>query len=296
MKIFITSLPENDWWGNGTPQYADNPAMVKGTKPNQSLLNQEWEKLKHTLTLTDKEVEVIPFPSALDGENPIVWKHDYVFFRDLYVTNLKGDVVLARFREQERQAEVETVEIHLSEKNNLTIYHLPDESDCFMEGGELYYCPMENILFAGESRNSRKGNTYTAQLLQAEELMVLKSKGFHLDTVFTPVFDPTGKLCACIVCMELLEAESADKLLSFCRKRSIKILSIRPEEAIGSNGNLGSFAVNCLPLPGLLIGCAPFQDKSVRAFLAENAVRHITTPLTQFRLSGGSVHCLTNEL
>ncbi len=289
-------MPKNNWWGNGTPQYADNPAMIKGTLPNQHVLIQEWTQLKQTLTHSGVEVEVVPFPSILDGDDSANWKHDYVFFRDLYVTNLSGEAVLARFRERERQAEVEVVRRYLSEKSHLTIHQLPEDSDCFMEGGELYYCPLEKILFAGESRNSKKGNELTTHYLQADELIVLKSKGFHLDTVFTPVFDSTGGLCACIVCLELVEAESAIRLKDFCKQRNIDLLTIQPDEAIGSNGVLGSFAVNCLPLPGMLIGCTPFKNDAVIAALKIHEVQHIITPLTQFRLSGGSVHCLTNEL
>ncbi|MDP6570518.1 MAG: arginine deiminase-related protein [Candidatus Marinimicrobia bacterium] len=296
MKIFITSLPENNWWGNGTPQYADNPAMIEGTLPNQHILTQEWTQLKQTLTHSGVEVEVVPFPSILDGDDSANWKHDYVFFRDLYVTNLNGEAVLARFREKERQAEVEVVKGYLSEKNQLTIHQLPEDSECYMEGGELYYCPLEKILFAGESRNSKKGNELTADFLQTDELIVLKSKGFHLDTVFTPVLDSTGSLCACIVCMELMEAVSAKRLKDFCQQQIIELLTVHPDEAIGSNGVLGSFAVNCLPLPGILIGCAPFKNDAINAGLKNHGVQHVITPLTQFRLSGGSVHCLTNEL
>ena len=165
-----------------------------------------------------------------------------------------------------------------------------------MEGGEMYYCQKDNILFAGEFRNSNKGNELTAELLKVRELIILKSSGFHLDTVFSPVFNSTGSLCACIVCIELLDVDSREKLQVFAKKRGIELLYVSPEEAIGINGKLGSFAVNCLPLPGTLIGCAIFENEFVNDALRRHGVKHITTPLSQFRLSGGSVHCLTNEL
>ena len=170
MKIFITSLPENNWWGNGTPKYADNPAMVEGAMPNQKILIREWTQLKQKITHSGVKLEVVPFPPVLDGDDSTNWKHDYVFFRDLYVTNLSGEAVLARFREKERQAEVEVVKEYLSNKNQLTIHQLPEDSDCYMEGGELYYCPMEKVLFAGESRNSKMGNELTAKFLHVDEL------------------------------------------------------------------------------------------------------------------------------
>ena len=106
MKIIISSLPNNPWWGNGTPQYEDNPAMVLGTQPNQELLEREWKALSQMLTEKSLALDIIPFPSKLDGMNSKKWKHDFVFVRDLYVGNQRGDVVIARFREKERQGEV----------------------------------------------------------------------------------------------------------------------------------------------------------------------------------------------
>ena len=47
MKIIISSLPNNPWWGNGTPQYEDNPAMVLGIQPNQELLIPFADKAFH---------------------------------------------------------------------------------------------------------------------------------------------------------------------------------------------------------------------------------------------------------
>ena len=110
MKIIISSLPNNPWWGNGTPQYEDNPAMILGTRPNQELLEKEWQDLVRMLTKKFHSIDIIPFPSKLDEKNSEKWKHDFVFVRDLYVSNQRGDVVIARFREKERQGEVKIIE------------------------------------------------------------------------------------------------------------------------------------------------------------------------------------------
>ena len=66
--------------------------------------------------------------------------------------------------------------------------------------------------------------------------------------------------------------------------------------SIGTGDQLGEFAVNCSPLPGNLIGPTRFRSLKVNQLLKELDVMHITVPTTQFRLSGGAVHCLTNEL
>ncbi|GIS26914.1 MAG: hypothetical protein CM15mP127_12870 [Gammaproteobacteria bacterium] len=41
MKILISHLPKNKWWGHGTPIYKDNPAMRQGIVPNQELVEIE---------------------------------------------------------------------------------------------------------------------------------------------------------------------------------------------------------------------------------------------------------------
>ena len=295
MKIIISSLPNNPWWGNGTPQYKDNPAMILGVQPNQKLVEREWRALSQMLTETSLDLHVIPFPLKLDGMNYKKWKHDFVFVRDLYVSNQRGDVVIARFREKERQAEEKIIEAWLMDQN-VKVHTLPNDDDHFIEGGEFYYCSNENILFAGESRNSRKGNEKTAELLDVEDLVILRSNSFHLDTLCTPVFNSDNQLCLLIACTALLEKESVNQLKKMMHNRNIPLLEIPPDEAIGTTDKLGSFAVNCLPLPGQLIGAAEFKSETVRTALAKHNITHSVVSLTQFHLSGGSVHCLTNEL
>ena len=295
MKIIISSLPNNPWWGNGTPQYEDNPAMVLGVQPNQKLVEKEWKAFSQVLAEKSVALNVIPFPSKLDGMNSKKWKHDFVFVRDLYVGNQRGDVVIARLREKERRGEEKIIEEWLIDQD-VKIHTLPNDDNHFIEGGEFYYCSNENILFAGESRNSRRGNEKTAELLDVEELVILQSNSFHLDTLFTPVFNWDNQLCLLIACTALLEKESVDQLKNLANNRNISILEISPEEAIGTTDKLGSFAVNCLPLPGLLIGAAEFKSETVRTALKEHNITHSVVSLTQFHLSGGSVHCLTNEL
>jgi len=295
LKIIISSLPKNPWWGNGTPQYEDNPAMVLGVKPNQMLVEKEWETLSQILTEKSPDLDVISFPSRLDGLNSKKWKHDFVFVRDLYVSNQRGDVVVARFREKERQAEEKIIEEWLMGQD-VKIHTLPNDDNYFIEGGEFYYCFNENILFAGESRNSRQGNEKTAELLDVDELVILQSNSFHLDTLCTPVINLNNELCFLIVCTALLAKESVDQLKIMMYNRNIPILEIPPEEAIGTTSKLGNFAVNCLALPGQLIGAAEFKSEAVRAALTEHNITHSVLSLSQFHLSGGSVHCLTNEL
>ena len=55
-------------------------------------------------------------------------------------------------------------------------------------------------------------------------------------------------------------------------------------------------AMNCLTLPGILISTAEIDDDRTIEFIKNNNIRFIVSDVSQFNLSGGSVHCLTNEL
>ena len=79
-------------------------------------------------------------------------------------------------------------------------------------------------------------------------------------------------------------------------EHQVELVEVDPEDSIGTKEQLGEFAVNCCPLPGYLIGPTRFRSLKANQLLKELDVMHITVPTTQFRLSGGSVHCLTNEL
>ena len=55
-------------------------------------------------------------------------------------------------------------------------------------------------------------------------------------------------------------------------------------------------AMNCLTLPSLLIGTSPINNKKVVDFANQHDIQMYVSNVSQFNLSGGSVHCLTNEL
>ena len=54
--------------------------------------------------------------------------------------------------------------------------------------------------------------------------------------------------------------------------------------------------MNALTLPGILISGAPILSKKAQDFTTANNIRMHISSVSQFNLSGGSVHCLTNEL
>jgi len=295
MKILISHLPKHNWWGHGTPIYKNNPAMKQGMVPNQELVEIEMYMMTQLFNRLPFEVVEINFPNFLDKHNKEDRQHDFVFVRDLFVSNQNGRVIISKFSEKARQVESDIMEIMLDSMGYETI-RIPDTINATAEGGEFYYCSGKKILFSGVCRNNIKGAEWVAQEFNVNELVIMKSNVFHLDTIFTPVINKDNELAAIIACTALMEKDSIINLKSFAKRLSVELVEVDPEDSIGTVDQLGEFAVNCCPLPGYLIGPTRFRSLKVNQLLKELDVMHITVPTTQFRLSGGAVHCLTNEL
>ena len=292
MKVAISKLPKKPWWGTGIIGYKDNPAMRDGIIPNQSLLVKERENLIDTLKNNNIDMVQFSFPEELENKK---YGHDFVFIRDAFISDLNKNVLLLKFSQKNRDAESTIISDYL-EKLGYNIKELPNRKNIFAEGGEFYYCPENKILFSGIKRNSIAGAEEVASFLNVNELILIKTNAFHLDTVFTTIMDRHGRLCAIIVCKDLISKESFDLLIKFSKLNSIDIIIIPPVDSIGIKNNIGTLAVNNFSAPGLLISSCEFSEPTVSKYLNSKKIKMETTPVTQFQLSGGSIHCLTNEL
>ena len=292
MRIVISSLPKKPWWSDGIIGYKDNPFMKNGTVPNQNLLIKERLNLIATLKKNKIEVIEFPFPKILEESK---FGHDYVFMRDSFISDLNGNVLMLKFAEKKREAETEIVANEL-EKLNFNLKELPTKKNILAEGGEFYFCPKDKLLFSGINRNTIAGAEYVASFLNANELILIDTPSFHLDTVFTTVFDKQGALSAMIVCKELITKDSFKNVEKISKKLNIHIIIIPKKDSIGASNYLGSLAVNSFCAPGLLISSSHYSDFSVGKKLEILGVKTEVCPVSQFQLSGGSVHCLTNEL
>ena len=292
MKIAISKLPNNPWWGTGVISYKDNPIMRDRVIPDQGLLIRERLNLINTMKNNKLDVVEFSFPKELENNK---YGHDYVFIRDTFISDLNGNALLLKFSQKNRNAESQMISGYL-EKLDFNIKELPNKKNMFAEGGEFYYCPKENLLFSGVTRNSISGAEEVASFLKVNELIIVKTKAFHLDTVFTTVFDHDGSLCAVIVCKKLISKNSMKRLDEFASSTNIKIFNIPSHDAIGSSKNIGSLAVNNLSVPGLLISSSRFSNSSVIEELDSMNIKMEVSQVSQFQLSGGSIHCLTNEL
>ena len=292
MKILISKLPASGWWSSGIPKYQDNPAMREGERPNHNKLVSEREKLISILKKENQTILEIDFPTKLDQKNP---KHDFIFVRDQFISNQRNLVLILRSGERLRRTE-NIVMGDVLNKFNYNIINMPDIPGLRADGGEFYFCAKENILFSGIQRNTLSGINYVVETLKIDELLILDGKGYHLDTFFTPVLNSQNLLCATIVCDEILTNKSKRDLYEFSKKRNLPIFKVPLKDSIGTLENIGSFSVNALPLPGVLISPNHFTNKSIDRDLSELGIKRVITPTSQFELSGGSIHCLTNEL
>ena len=292
MKVAISSLPKKPWWSTGIIGYKDNPFMKNGTVPNQNLLIKERLNLIATLKKNKIEVIEFPFPTSLEKTK---FGHDYVFIRDSFISDLNGNVLMLKFAEKKREAETKIVANEL-EKLNFNLKELPNKKNILAEGGEFYFCPKDKLLFSGINRNTIAGAECVASFLNANELILIDTPSFHLDTVFTTVFDKQGALSAMIVCKELITKESFKNLEKINKKLNVHIIIIPKKDSVGTDDYLGSLAVNSFCAPGLLISSSHYSDFSVEEKLDSLEVKAEVCPVSQFQLSGGSVHCITNEL
>ena len=288
IKIALSALPKNNWWGSGIVAYADNDMMVDGAIPNQSVLEHEYRKLVSLIERLGLETVIVPFSNILEQEG----KFDFIFMRDHFLCNRNKKIVMCNMRLKERLDEGKFV-IETMKGLGYTISYLPTQ-DCLAEGGEFFYLSKENILLSGLCRNNLKGAESMAELMGVEQLHIIESNGYHLDTAICPIFN-TEYDCIGINCArEVFDAKNYNILKELCKKYGWKLLDIENQNRKKSLE--ARSAMNCLTLPGLLVGTSPINNENVIDFTNQNNIHMHIANVSQFNLSGGSVHCLTNEL
>ena len=287
MKIAISALPENGWWNEGIVAYHDNDMMSNGALPNQSLLQQEHKGLVEILNKYSLPIEIIPFKKDLEVNK----KYDFVFMRDHFLCNVDKDIVMCNMKLSERMNEGEFV---ISSLKNLQYNVSFLDNDCIAEGGEFFFLPKENILLAGQNRNNLRGAEQMAEKLKVSRLHIIKSSGYHLDTSITPIFNNKYECIGIICAREVFRNNEINDLRSICISNQWELIEIEHQN-INSSLSFRT-AMNGLTLPGLFISSKKLNQKLISDFALSNGIAFDSTEVSQFNLSGGSVHCLTNEL
>ena len=287
ITIAVSSLPKNGWWNNGIVAYHDNDMMSNGTIPNQELLKKEHENLIGILQKHNLETIIIPFKSELETNK----KYDFVFMRDHFLCNANKDIVICNMKLSERMNEGEYV-ISTLKDLQYKVSFLDD--NCIAEGGEFFFLPKENILLAGQCRNNLRGAEQMAEKLKVSNLHIINSSGYHLDTSISPIFNDEYDCIGLICAREVFSNNEINNLRSICRSNQWELIEIEHQD-IDSSLSFRT-AMNGLTLPGLFIGSKNLNQKQISDFALSNNIIFDYADVSQFNLSGGSVHCLTNEL
>ena len=287
ITISVSSLPKNGWGSNGIVAYHDNDMMSNGAIPNQELLKKEHKNLIEILQKHSLETIIIPFKSELETNK----KYDFVFMRDHFLCNANKDIVICNMKLSERMNEGEYV-ISTLKDLQYKVSFLDD--NCIAEGGEFFFLPKENILLAGQCRNNLRGAEQMAEKLKVSNLHIINSSGYHLDTSISPIFNDEYDCIGLICAREVFSDNEINNLRSICRSNQWELIEIEHQD-IDSSLSFRT-AMNGLTLPGLFIGSKNFNQKQISDFALSNNIIFDSASVSQFNLSGGSVHCLTNEL
>jgi N-dimethylarginine dimethylaminohydrolase len=297
-RIYCVVEPPEKWWPSGLPRYENNPAMSFAHEtsivPASHIVHKEFDNLLRGTPLGAHHI--ISFPDNLDVKP---FHHDYVFIRDAFVSHPNGKIVLASYKEKERRAPESSCCLKLL----LSLGYdpiIPPAETC-IEGGEFFVLPEHNTLLAGINRNNEDGVHFVADKLGITNVFIFESDAFHLDACLCPLINNKGEICGLLYFPEMFSAEGLQEIKSFCSHFDAEALEVHGEDSVGpmlTSGarSLGQFAINCLSQPGVLIGSSPFVTEGLHDKLKSLGIRHWISPLTQYRYSGGGVHCVINEL
>lgn len=288
MKLLLSDLPKSDWWGKGTPEHQNNWMTKKHLRPRQEIVEHTHEHLVETLSSLG-DLTVIPFPDALDC--PQCYAHDFIFVRDSFISNGRGEVMMSNFSERSRQVEAQYMQVWLK-RQGYTIHTTPNSAH--LEGGEFHYLPQEQLLLAGINRNNKEGVDAVSKFLKVKDVCIVKTDAYHLDTNVGVVRDVSGKCCAVLACRNAIANYS--EFDRWCIRHGLQLIPLDATDGMGNPEKPGSFAVNSLAIPGFLVSCAYFQTPGVEDMIASGGVKHLVVPLEDLTFTGGAVHCLTNEL
>jgi len=302
-KILLMNLPKTNkdikgCWCNGYVVHKgeNNDSINNATVfakenniiPEQDVIIKDHNNLKKKLKLAEYDIETIDFPKELNTIKNL--NHDAIFIRDRGMM-FKNYWIKANFSVKDRIKEVNIVAEAIKNKFNKEIITPPENA--YIEFGEVHYIETKNgsYYFGGISRANRLGHEFVKSIIKPDNYLIIKSSGFHLDTVFCPVINKENELCALLVAKNMVDKTSYEDL----KKLGVRIIDVDNIDSSGDINDLGNYSVNGIVSPGYLINSQEFITADVEEELKKLNISRFVVPLTYFRFAGGSCHCLTNE-
>ena len=303
-EILLSTLPKvhgpvKGCWFQGYPihkgfteaslNYATVYAKQKRIIPNQATLKKDFEFYKKTLRQAGFKVHSVPFPKELNQIDNL--RHDAVFIRDVGFM-YKNMWIKSNFSCRHRQPEADAYAPIIAKKFRKKIVNLP--KGAYLEFGDVSYLNTQDgvFYFGGLSRSNKKGHDFVKKIIKPDHYCLIKSEGYHLDTIFAPVINKENQIAAFLVNKRRLDSKCLNKI----KQLGFPLINIKPADSSGVPNKLGNYAVNALVAPGVMISCHKFETPGVEKKLKERGIKHYITPLTYFRYAGGSCHCLANEV
>jgi len=295
-KIILMNPSKNSWNDgyiihSGKSENSLNKTTLfsnkNGILPNQKRLNLNFNKFKELLISLNFDIEILDYPNQLlNQENK---NYDAVFIRDSGFM-FKKNWIEANFAVKERKTESKVISKIIKNKFSKEIITLPN--DALIEFGEVTYIKASNgsFYFGGLSRANKKAHNIIKKIINPDHFILLNSKGYHLDTVFSYLLNKNNKLVALIVAKNMFEKNSIEKL----KKLKIKLIYVDNKDSCDIDG-LGNYAINSLIGKGLIISGSNFTTVNFYKELSKLGIKFYRIDLIDFNNAGGSVHCLTNQ-
>lgn len=246
--------------------YAINPWMKPGTIDNDKAM-QQWKNLVNIYKELGITVDII------DQERGVP---DMVFATDQALVRGKT-AIMSRFWEKERRAESQYYETWFN-NHGYRVNHLPEH--IYFEGnGNSYF--IKNKLFVGLGyRSNKKSCEALTDILKSEVIPVhiVDPAFYHLDVGFLPLNEETA-----FYYPEAFSKQSQTVL----KKHIPNLITLSKEEAYG-------FCANSVVTGNYVIhqsGNPTFTTK-----LKDLGYESIEVDVSEFKKSGGGIHCLTNIL
>ena len=249
-----------------TLDYVINPWMTPG-KINKEKAAQEWKQLVHVYKDQGITVEIIDQKKR---------SPDMVFATDQGIVQGKN-VLLSRFLKDERKRETTHYEKWFRE-NNYTITYLPE--GVYFEGNGNSYIWRDKIVIGVGYRANEETCKAVGKLLGKEviPLEIIDPAFYHLDVGFFPLNNET---------IFYYPPAFSEKSRGVLKKLVPNLIEFSKEEAYG-------FSANSVITDHHVIhqkGNPTFQKK-----LSDLGYLSIEVDLSEFKKSGGGIHCLTNIL
>ncbi len=248
-----------------TVSYSINAWMHTDDPVDTAKARLEWQSLKETYDRLGWPVELTtPAPGLAD----------MVFATDCGLV-LDGKVLLGRFRYPERQPETEQYHTWFAAHGFPEVH----QSTHYLEGGDNLACG--NKIFAGHGFRSDPAAADELRQYFGREVVPLKLIDpllYHLDTALGVL---SAEAVACY--LPAFDAASQARL----RAAVPRLIEVTRDEAL-------SFALNLVSDGQTII--TSDESPSLLQKYTDGGFQVIALPISEFKKSGGGVHCLTLEL